>query len=556
MPLIKDEPLLYRFGFVCVFADEFPSGEKWEELRSEWKRTKTGGFTIFSHPEALVTPVSDTSVLIGHAFAPGGGRSVRDLLESALASDSDSALHEALDDLSGRFALVTSRWGGRVYHDAMGSRTVFYRDGEPPGVASHGALIGELFGAAVDTLAEEISLQPEYASRGVTYLPGDLSVHEGVRALAPNNYYDVAARKSVRYWPRKPRKEATLEEFHSLADAHFDGFAEYLSGRFRPVLGVTPGVDSRAIIAAFRHRGIPMEYVTWTGRAMPGKDVPVAREMAAYLGGRHTFLPEAGQRGSETFHRVNGLAAKNAGHFSGGTEIAAYMYQAFEERRDLVFVRGYGAEIVRGFYGIGKRPRIEEFSVPDLIRTYSLGMKVKHPSKRYIELVSGAVERFMERAGYEGLDSFGYDMNDLYYWESRMGMWGASLHNEMDVAMPSLPGFNSRRLFEAAFGLKAEERLTNELLLGLARRYDEGLARFPVNPSKAKKPGKVPSPPENRLREELEEQRERNKVLARRLRAREAELRAIKQSRLWRYTRFIRNVLSATRSRMSRRSGS
>jgi hypothetical protein len=288
---------------------------------------------------------------------------------------------------------------------------------------------------------------------------------------------------------------------------------------------------------------------------MPEEDVPVAREMAAYLGGRHALLPEEGHRNSEEFHQISRLGERNIGHFSERADIAAYMYQAYERRRDLVFVRGYGGEIIQGFYGVGGKPGIEALAAADLVRAYGLSMK-KPFSDKFVGLVSEAVEQFMARANYEGLDGFGYDINDLYYWESRMGMWGGSMHNVMDAAMLSFPGFNSRRLFEAAFGLEPEERQTYELLLGLTRRYDEELAKFPVNPSKKPKKARQNdggSPTQKQLRERLEAQRERNKVLTQRLRARESELKEIKQSRSWRYTRLIRNFLSAARSRISRR---
>lgn len=550
MPSVRDDPLLYRFGFVCVFADEVPTGEGWGKLRSAWRSVKTDEFTVFSHPEVPVVPVSGSSVLIGHAFAAGAERPAQELLEAALAAGSDSALHEALDLLCGRFALVTSRWGGRVYHDAIGSRSVFYRSGEPPCIASHDGLLGGLLGLKTDPLSEEISRQSEYVGRRVTYLPGDLSVYSGVRALIPNNYYDVRAERSVRYWPRVPRRETTLEEFHLLADEYFDGFAQYVSGRFTPVLGVTAGVDSRALIAALRSRNVPMEYATWT---MSPTDASVVEDMSSYLKGRHVFLPEAGQQSTEEFYRVCDVVRRNMGHYNAGMETPAYVRQTFGEGR--VFVRGYGGEVMRGFYRTYGTPLSEGSPVEDLLRAYALGMK-KPLSERLVGLVREALEQFMERAGYEGLEDFGYDMNDLYYWESRMGVWGASMHNAMDAAMLSMSGFNNRRLFEGAFGLAPEERLTNRLLLDLTQRYDRELARFPVNPSKkpespASGKGGEALTTKERLRERLEAQQANIDALRARLQAREAELKEIKQSRLWRFSEPLRRALGAVRYRRS-----
>jgi hypothetical protein len=584
VPFVRGEPLLYRFGFFCGAAGELPSGDRWEELRLAWRHTQVGELVILSHPEAPLELISGSAVLIGHAFAAEGNRSVVELLEAAVSVGFDSALHKALDLLSGRFALITTQWGGRVYHDAVGSRTVFYRLDEPLCVASHAGLIADLLGVALDPLAEAIRREPEYRSRSVAYLPGDLSVYDGVRALVPNNYYEISSGRTVRYWPRAAREKTTIEQFSSCVDAYFSSFASYLrDNRLTPVLGVTPGIDSRAIIAAFRHYRVPMKYVTWKGYALPKREWPVVERMAAYLG-RHRYLPEKAQENGETFHRIIALTEKNVGYSGERPDVPANMYQAFGGWRELVFIRGHGGGLVRGEpYNLIKTP-MAEMSVAEFVRIYNSSIRLKPPappSERYNKLASEAVEQFMARANYEGLKEFGYDPNDLYPWESRLGMWSGSLQNEMDAAMLAMTGFNSRHLFESAFGLELGERRAESTLLDLVRRYDEGLAEFPINPGKSLKSGKVcrnvDTPPSGKqLRKELRAQRKLNRTLRRRLKEQRAELGKakreyresllkrerfkrlyleIEQSRWWRYTRLLRRVVGAMHSRVVRRLG-
>ncbi|HWM30653.1 MAG TPA: hypothetical protein VNO69_02985 [Methyloceanibacter sp.] len=76
----------------------------------------------------------------------------------------------------------------------------------------------------------------------------------------------------------------------------------------------------------------------------------------------------------------------------------------------------------------------------------------------------------MERAYYASLEESGYDINDIFYWEQRIGMWGAAMHNEMDAAVLSLTGYNSRRLYALALGLPREQRLSKDLLRNLTHR--------------------------------------------------------------------------------------
>jgi hypothetical protein len=162
------------------------------------------------------------------------------------------------------------------------------------------------------------------------------------------------------------------------------------------------------------------------------------------------------------------------------------------------------------------------------------------------------------------------------------------MQNEMDAAMLSMLGFNNRRFFESAFGLEPGERLTEGLLLDLTRRYEEGLAKFPINPSKRPKPSgarrNTGAPPSNKqLQGKLKAQRRRNRALKERLEKRDSDLEQarrkhrkavrerdhtqrerdrfralyveIRQSRWWRYTLPLRKIAGAVRSWASRRPG-
>lgn len=87
---------------------------------------------------------------------------------------------------------------------------------------------------------------------------------------------------------------------------------------------------------------------------------------------------------------------------------------------------------------------------------------------------------FMRRAHYDALADKGYDPNDIFYWEHRLGMWSAGLNNEFDVAGRSLIAFNSRPLFEASLALPPEVRLTKQLFLAATRRLEPRLADLPL----------------------------------------------------------------------------
>ena len=152
-------------------------------------------------------------------------------------------------------------------------------------------------------------------------------------------------------------------------------------------------------------------------------------------------------------------------------------------KRRSVFVRGYGGEIIRGFYNLEARHgkhSIKALTAEELLKAYGSSIRKAREGYAYAKIAQAAFDGFMTRANYdERLSRSGFDLSDVFYWEHRMGMWGAAMHNEMDAAMFAMTGFNSRRMYETAFGLQPEERLTKEVLLRVVRRYDEGMAEIP-----------------------------------------------------------------------------
>jgi hypothetical protein len=122
-------------------------------------------------------------------------------------------------------------------------------------------------------------------------------------------------------------------------------------------------------------------------------------------------------------------------------------------------VRGYAAEIIRGYYNFrypnpralrahpvrrrlrgwteavrglapdARRGTIGAITARDLLAAYNSSMKAPRPGEEYTRLALATFEGFIERANYdERLIHLGFDPNDLCYWEHRMGMWAAAKH--------------------------------------------------------------------------------------------------------------------------------
>jgi asparagine synthetase B (glutamine-hydrolysing) len=456
------------------------------------------GFVVYHHPETpLRHQVGDggSVVLIGHAFAVPADRTVEAVLNELVAAETDDLFLESLDALSGRFALlVLKKSAKRVFHDPVGSRSLFYRASGAFCVSSHAELIANVFGHQRNRAVRELMATDRYMTMNTKYLPGDLTVYEEVYALVPNNYYDVADGKTVRYWPRRDRRPTSFEEFFRELDDYFTALVSDLRDH-RPIVGVTGGIDCRVLLAAFRCRGLEVRGVTWLDRATRERELPSVMEVAARASKEHTFLPF--RRPTDEAPEIASAAMRNVGGFrtEGGTSLTVRMHQRYAGR-GAVFIRGSAAEVIRGFYQYTVRRPMGTLAASELLRLYSRRFTEVRPERaddaaaRRIGLA--AFEGFMVRANYdERLVNSGFDLNDIFYWEHRMGMWSAAQHNELDPATPSLSGFNSRRVYEAAFGMNPQQRgwdprraygtrLHKELLREVIRRYDPPMAEIPI----------------------------------------------------------------------------
>ncbi len=468
---VSDVDLAYRFGFVA-FSD---STKVDDSGLSGWGKLRVANYSFYIHPELPVKTVpafGGVALLLGDVFVCRGSDSVDAILSRMLSEDR----WDEFDNLSGRFALfLISPDDCRVLHDPFGSRTVYYRRSGEFGVSSHSALLASLFGDVLSPEALEFVRSPEYKLRGTGYLPGDLSMYENINALIPNNGYSRRLCKTFRYWPRAAVADESLQGFLKKCDDYFTRFSDSIRGRYNAVLGVTGGVDTRAVIAGLMAKNLPLKLVTWTGNRLPENEVSIVQEMVRHLKQPHVYMDPGAKGLGERFLSVRHAANAATGYCRGGSSLSAGMGEI--AGRGDVFVRGYGGEIVRGFYNRHKS-KIGQGLVEDFYSLYKT-KRVAEPSSMFEDFCRMAICGFVERANYDH-ELFGLDVRDLYYWEQRMGVWGANMHNEMDPAVYSVTGLNSRPLYESAFGLPPDLRLGQKIMLDMTALYDKRFSEIGV----------------------------------------------------------------------------
>jgi len=465
--------LKYRFGFFA-HIENIPMLSHYDSLNG-WKKQRFDQLTVHVHPEVEVTSAVGTlrSIVVVGTIYSVSGREVNALIDD-LSSSSTLKCGDFLTQVSGRFALFSIEKSGdvSVYHDAFGSRSIFYSEKSPGFVASHAGLIAEMLGISKDKKIIEFMSCPEYNARTVKYLPGDLSLWEGVRSLIPNNFLKLNSSKCVRYWPVRPRRTGSYADLFHSYDSHIKGLIENLVGRF-VVVGITGGIDTRAVFAAMFKYGLPFSGVTWTGNYIKEKEIDSINQIVDILGISHNFMDMQGGFQKE----VAEFAGINSGGYRGKSRLAALMHAHYKPMNG-VFVRGYGGEIIRGFYNLSKIP-MQDFTASAMTKAYGSSIKNVNPNAEYIKFVEDAFEQYRYRANYEGIEKFCFEPSDIFYWEHRMGVWGSAMLNEIDPAIYNLVGMNGRELYECAFSLAKEERLTKRILAKVSDEYSDALTAVP-----------------------------------------------------------------------------
>lgn len=476
---------LFRFGFIAYAAADEPRGDStWKVIIASWHRITIGGYRCRWHPEVAlrVLPHDDGAiVIVGDIFA-AGGRSVDEALAPIrCAPGTPSGLEslESLDDLSGRFALLLITPAGLVaLHDAFGARSLFYKTDGAFALSSHAQLLAHALGIRRRADIALLLQSPLYLNRAVMYLPGNATVYEQVSALIPNHALHSSTRTQARDWPTARRSAGNLEAFTDCFLQYLHALTAFIrtSGRV-PVVGITGGIDSRLLIAGLAADGIDFRGVTWRGNYLQDSESDAVEAVWRGLNMTPVDLDPARFKPGA----IARTGSRNAGNYRKASRLTEGMHRLFGGLPRAVFIRGYGGEILRGFYNVSGEP-MAALTVPEMCRRYGYGAGLSagaQAGRSPRSIVLACFDDYHAAAGFDGIDALGYDPNDLFYWEHRMGMWGSAMLNEMDAALYSIAGFNSRRLFAHAFGLPDAQRLTKNLLRTMVHQLQPWLARLP-----------------------------------------------------------------------------
>jgi len=270
---------------------------------------------------------------------------------------------------------------------------------------------------------------------------GDEAIDDRLRKLLPNHYLEISQR-SVKRVPVKPLcGSVSDEEAISNTVVILKGTYSALIRRYQLMQPITAGWDSRVLLSASRQFKGKIRFYVFSFSSMKSADVWVPRRLSERLGLDFSVIEPAPLH--ERF-----LSDYRAEHVTPRILPKTAQIQYHYDRRydrNVINVNGNAAEIARCFYGYTTRK-----VTIDMLLTFS-------GYGRQSDYVREQLEKWYPQACQYAAES-GIPLLDLFYWEQRMGNWGAMFPSEQDIAVEEISPFNNHALLRGLLCVSPKRR--------------------------------------------------------------------------------------------------
>lgn len=432
-----------------------------------WRTERLGGRWLSLHPDLACTvargPEADAA-LVGFAvdpFAPG--RTDVDLTADLSAAPSFDEVAERLATWSGTFVVVWARGGEvRVVADACGLREVFYTTDGPEWVGSEPSLLARVADLRPDPDRDAFERTAGF-ERAARLWPVHRTPYANVRKLLPNHALDVPSLRAERVYPTAPLPPCDAAAGIEALTRTLGGGVEAFARRGPLRLALTGGWDSRVLLGACRpvlDRVACFTIVHPRPTPTGPMDLRVARRLADRLG-----FPLDPARYADAASPPFREAVDQS--LTGGLPRYALLEHVFLDRP--MILSGFGSEVARFFYSRAGR------TTPEKLARLVYGEA--HP------VPVAAFGAWLAEAGPLA-ERLGYSVLDLFYWEQRLGVWGAKSWTETALACEITAPFANRALLTTLLGVPARLRGREAHPLyrrALRQMWPEALG-VPVNP--------------------------------------------------------------------------
>lgn len=458
---------------ILQFRRQYLIAPKEIDFGNNWILHKVGEYCVYLHPELNNSYSKNADIEI---LCLGFFIDYHNPLESNLTTI--NRILEQSKELND-IILKTYSWTGRwllfirigtncyILNDVIGSRQFFYSFNES-GMwgASQPHIIANILGIERTQNTKILNyIKFDLTSTGEVFWINDATQYDSVRHLQPNHYISLHSQKIIRFWPTSKIQEQSLHKVTSKSKFIFQQIYKGLADRFELMQAITAGWDSRVLLAASKPYRNKIKYYIQTFKDIDKgcNDVQIASKIGEKFKLDFEIINCDDYDDKEFTH----ILKQNISILHNEKKMPLYycFYTRFPGKLN---ISGFLGEIPRLRYGKDKISTAAEFAD-------KVGV---NKSDYVIEELQKWIDK--NKATCESQNIL---LTDLYYWEMKMGNWGAQFPAELDIAIEEIYPFNCRDLLILLISPKDSLRTYYNpvIYIQLIKQLWAKLLMFPIN---------------------------------------------------------------------------
>ena len=409
-------------------------------------------------------------------FKPGS-KIVNTLLDRF--HDISSVIH-ASKPLAGRWALICQDADNTfVFNDPCGMRQVYYTSGKNSWLASQPTLINQVEDLVTTSNKSILSYRNStFFKKKESPWIGNKTVYDNCLHLMPNHYLDFNSCSQVRFFPKNHIPVSSdVDELCKKAATYLKNIMEGFGSQSKLKIGFSAGFDSRLLLAASVDIADNIQFRTYDlgGRLHKDyDDIYIPKKLARNLELHHAIL-DTDITLPDWFVDIlseNVLEARTSPLLP---KIKSIYKELADKNPDTPLLGGNVTEIVRVH-----EIRLKKEASYNNSRSRGPEFIFKYSGEN--DFIKNEIETWLNSFDISLIEEA--TIFDMFYWEQRMGNWGALFPTEFDIAAESANPFNCRLLLQTCFKVPREQRIGAEytFFINMIKKLWPETLSEPINP--------------------------------------------------------------------------
>jgi len=421
-----------------------------------WKKVVIKNYNLFFHPEIVFTNSTFDNkelIMLGSIYDwETPELSNKQLLDILLYTCSFENFLKQLSKYSGQYIMLYCEKDNYfLLNDTAAQCEIFY-DTSFVAFGSQPKLLCEVIAPEPHTSEDAVDFynSREFLSRRI--FVGDTTHFVNIKRLLSNHYIEINTKSVIRYFPSISIARQTTKEVVPKACQMLKGYIKAAAMRQKIAMGVTGGYDSRVLFLSSLDEKCKYYVVQHKNMTAKHHDIIVPRRLTKMYGRLFEVFQE-----NDTYEEV-----------SDSIDFPGVIPKIEMYSDEYVYLYGNISEIARNFYGYRKN-----ISANDLAFFNGYGRFT------YAKEIYG---QWLECASF--VQSNGYDILDLYYWEQRIGIIGTAYLSAIGKKIFS--PYGSRDLLNLLLSTPRKDRdhYINRLYDSILLELSHDALKIPINPCK------------------------------------------------------------------------